>query len=110
MEPSIEMDRLDTSGKIVEIKDIVDKSVIMIDRNKKEILKNQKRMTTIIIPMLGVVILGLGLMIGVFSGYLLRLPHQQTNGEGQVDLQKPGSYTSKSFLQLCCFSTIQSFY
>ena len=106
MEPSIEMDRLDTSENIVEIKDIVDKNAIMI---KKEILKNQKRMTTIIIPMLGVMILGLGLTIGVLSGYLLRLPHQQTNGAGQVDLQKPGSYTSKSFLQLCCFSTIQSF-
>ena len=91
MEPSIEMDGLETSGNIVEIKDIVEKNTIMIESIKKDISKNRK----IIIPMLGVLILGAGLTIGVLSGYLLRLPHQQTNGSGQADLPKPGSYTSK---------------
>ena len=79
------MNRIDSGGTIKEIKDIVDKNAIMI-----------KRMTRIIIPMLGVLILGVGLTIGVLSGYLLRLPHQQTNESGQVELSKPaGTYASK---------------
>ena len=85
MGPSIEMDRIDIGGKIVKIENIVEKNAIMIS-------KNRKRMSTIIIPMLGVIILSLGLTIGVLSGYLLRLPHQQTNESGQTELSKPGRY------------------
>ena len=103
MEPSIEMDRLNASENIMTIEDKVDKNAtmteknaIMIKSNKEEISKNRKRMTRIIIPMLGVLILGVGLTMGVLSGYLLRLPHQQTNGSGQVELSKPaGTYASK---------------
>ena len=85
MEPSIEMERLDTSGNIVEIKEYIDEKMESI---KKDISKNRKIMT----PMLGVIILGLGLTIGVLSGYLLRLPHQQTNESGQIDLPNPGTF------------------
>ena len=100
MEPSsIEMDRLEASGNIITIEDKVDKIATMTEKNaimiksmKKEISRNRK----IIIPMLGVLILGVGLTMGVLSGYLLRLPHQQINGSGQVELSKPaGTYASK---------------
>ena len=83
------MDTLHTAGNMVEIKDIVEKNAkMMIEINKKEISKMKK----IIIPMLGILILGVGLTIGVLSGYLLRLPHQETNESGQVELSKPGTY------------------
>ena len=86
------MNRIDSGGTIKEIKDIVDKNAVMTEKNAIMI----KRMTRIIIPMLGVLILGVGLTIGVLSGYLLRLPHQQTNESGQVELSKPaGTYASK---------------
>ena len=96
------MDIIDSAsgGTIKEIKDIVNKNAIMTEKNaimiksnKKEISKNRK----IIIPMLGLLILGVGLIIGVLSGYLvLHLPHQQTNESGQVELSKPaGTYASK---------------
>ena len=93
------MDRIDSGGTIKDIKDIVDKNAVMTEKNaimiksmKKEISRNRK----IIIPMLGVLILGVGLTMGVLSGYLLRLPHQQTNGSGQVELSKPGTYSEVS--------------
>ena len=117
MEPSsIEMDRLNASENIMTIEDKVDKNAtmteknatmteknaIMIKSNKEEISKNRKRMTRIIIPMLGVLILGVGLTMGVLSGYLLRLPHQQTNGSGQIELSKPaGTYASKLHFLYC---------
>ena len=87
MEPSIEMDRIDIGGKMVKIENIV-------ENNKKEISKMKK----IIIPMLGVLILGVGLTVGVLSGYLLRLPHQESNESGQVELPKPGTLASKLHL------------
>ena len=85
------MDRIDIGGKIVKIENIVEKNAIVIESNKKEISKMKK----IIIPMLGVLILGVGLTVGVLSGYILRLPHQETNESGQVELSKPGTYASK---------------
>ena len=92
------MDRIDSGGTMKEIKDIVDKNAVMTEKNAIMI----KRMTRIIIPMLGVLILGVGLTMGVLSGYLLRLPHQQTNGSGQVELSKPaGTYASKLHFLYC---------
>ena len=105
MEPSIEMDTLNTGENIMKIEDKVEKNALMtekctrrIENYEKEIAKIKKRTTTIIIPMLGILILGMGLTLGVLSGYLLRLPHQQRNETGQVELSKPGTFTSKLYL------------
>ena len=101
MEQSIEMDTLDTGVNIGEIKDMVEKyakvtekNAIVIKRMEKENSRNRK----IIIPMLGVLIIGVGIALGVLSGYLFRLPHQQTNGSGQVEQSKPGTYASTGYL------------
>ena len=93
------MDTLNTGENVMKIEDKIEKYVRRTENNEKEIAKIKKRTTTIIIPMLGILILGMGLTLGVLSGYLLRLPHQQRNETGgQVELSKPGTFTSKLYL------------
>ena len=84
MEPAIELARLDTGGG--EIRDIKN----AIDKNKSEISKIRKIITSILIPMLGIIILCGGLIVGVLSGYIIKLPHSQTDESGLVNVSKPG--------------------
>ena len=84
------MDRLETGGReINRIKEIENK----IQKMEKKNSKNRK----IIIPMLGIIILCGGLIVGVLSGYLIKLPHQQNDEFGLVNnTSKPGMLKPKS--------------
>ena len=77
----MEMARLDDAGggEIMELRKELKKEIKEI---KEQNLKSQK----IIIPMLGIIILCGGLIVGVLSGYLIRLPHSQTveSGPGKL--------------------------
>ena len=79
------MDRLDTEGgeinKIKENENKIQKMENEIQKMKKKNSKNRK----IIIPMLGIIILCGGLIAGVLSGYLIKLPHQQIDESGLVN-------------------------
>ena len=74
MEPAIEMARLDDAGggENMELENKIEKSL------------------KIIIPMFGIIILCVGLILGVLSGYLIRLPHSQSDESGLVNASKPG--------------------
>ena len=77
---SIEMERIDPGEKMKEIKNLV-------ENNKKQINKYGRFTTTIVIPMLGILILCAALMIGVLSGYIIRLKSHES---GQIDTLNAG--------------------
>ena len=86
---SIEMDRLNPGEKMKKIENLV-------ENNEKQITKIRRFITTIVIPMLGMIILCSALMIGVQSGYIIRLKGHES---GQIDTLNAGiSCFSGSFI------------
>ena len=86
MEPAIEMARLDDAGggENMELKNEI-----------KELENKIEKSLKIIIPMFGIIILCVGLILGVLSGYLIRLPHSQTDESGLDNVSKPGKLNGK---------------
>ena len=91
----MEMARLDDAGggEIMElkkeIKELENKIKERTNEIEKMINKGNSTSQKIIIPMLGIIILCGGLTVGVLSGYLIRLPHSQT------DESVPGKHYGK---------------
>ena len=81
---SIEMERLDPGEEIKKIKDLVENNKKQLN---KQINKYGRFTTTIVIPMLGILILCAALMIGVLSGYIIRLKSHES---GQIDTLNAG--------------------
>ena len=90
MEPAIEMARLDDAGggEIMELKQEIKEIKEMMKKGNSKILKT-------FIPMFGILILCGGLIVGVLSGYLIRLPHSQTDESGLDNVSKPGKLNGK---------------
>ena len=86
----MEMARLDDAGggEIMELKQEIKEIKEMMKKGNSKILKT-------IIPMFGIIILCGGLIVGVLSGYLIRLPHSQTDESGLVNVSKPGKHYVK---------------
>ena len=83
---SIEMDRIDPGDKIKNIE-------IAVEKNRIDNFKNlgkTKKYGRINTAMLALLILCFGLIIGVLSGYIIRLPHHEQTSES--DASKLGTH------------------
>ena len=93
----MEMARLDDAGggEIMELKQEIKEIKEHTNEIEKMIKKGNSKILKTIIPMFGIIILCGGLIVGVLSGYLIRLPHSQTDESGLDNISKPGKLNGK---------------